>query len=66
MGAVLAARLPGFGLQQFTNATPGAAFLMYAWPGLWIAGLMFLLSFPGFEMLKRGRMAPMPVASAAQ
>ncbi len=64
MGAVLAARLPGFGLQQFANNAPNAAFLMYLWPGLWIAGLMFLLSFPGFETLKRGRTAPK--AAAAQ
>jgi hypothetical protein len=32
-------------------------FLMYVWPLLWIGGLMFILAFPGFEMLKRGRTA---------
>lgn len=60
MGAVLGARLPGFAFQQATNVTPDAAVLMYAWPLLWIAGLLFLLSFPAFEMLTRGRMPPDP------
>ena len=43
-GAALAARLPGFGLQQLTNATPDAAFSMYLWPMLWVATLLILLS----------------------
>ncbi|MCE9523918.1 MAG: LPS export ABC transporter permease LptF [Alphaproteobacteria bacterium] len=63
MGAVLAARLPGFGLQQLTNSTPDAAFLMYVWPLLWIAGMLFILSVPGFELLSRGRGAPQPSPS---
>lgn len=55
MGAVLAARLPGFAFQQATNVAPDAAVLMYLWPLIWIGGLLFLLSFPGFELLSRGR-----------
>lgn len=66
MGAVLAARLPGFIFQQMTNDSPGVAFMMYVWPVLWIAGLLFVLSFPRFEILRRGRMAPSPAAEAAQ
>jgi lipopolysaccharide export system permease protein len=58
MAAVLAARLPGFGFQQLANANPSMAFLMYVWPLVWIVGLTFLLAFPGFELLRRGRMAP--------
>ena len=54
MGAVLAARLPGFGLQQVTNATPDAAILMYIWPAVWIVGLWFVLLLPRFEMLNPG------------
>jgi lipopolysaccharide export system permease protein len=54
MGAVLAARLPGFGLQQVTNASPEAAFLMYVWPAVWVIGLLFILAVPRFEMLNRG------------
>jgi lipopolysaccharide export system permease protein len=65
MGAVLLARLPGFAFQQLTNNTPDAAPLMYAWPLLWIAGLLLLLLMPGFELLKRGTMAA-PAASAAR
>ncbi|MEQ1865737.1 MAG: LPS export ABC transporter permease LptF [Micropepsaceae bacterium] len=57
MGAVLAARLPGFGLQQVTNATPDAAILMYVWPALWIVGLLFVLLLPRFEMLNPGGVA---------
>ncbi len=44
--AALAARLPGFLFQQLTNSTPDAAFLMYAWPAMWIAGLLFMLDRP--------------------
>jgi hypothetical protein len=57
---VLAARLPGFAFQQMTAATPSMAFTMYVWPMLWIAGLMFFLAFPRFELLKRGQMASEP------
>jgi len=63
MGAVLAARLPGFGFQQLTNATPDAAIFMYIWPLLWIAGMLFILSVPSFELLKRGSVEPQPLAS---
>lgn len=62
MAAVLAARLPGFAFQQLANNVPDAVFLMYLWPLVWIAGLLFLLGFPGFELLKRGRM-PQPAAA---
>lgn len=58
--AVLAARLPGFAFQQMTTATPSMAFTMYVWPMAWIAGLMFFLVFPRFELLTRGQMAPDP------
>jgi len=58
MAAVLAARLPGFAFQQLTNTVQDAAFLMYLWPALWIAGLLFLLSVPSFELLNRGASAP--------
>ena len=64
--AMLAARLPGFGLQQFTNAVPDAAVLMYAWPMLWIAAMLMLLSVPRFEMLNSGGVALQPAAGAAQ
>lgn len=50
--AVIAARLPGFGLQLLTNSTPDAAIAMYVWPALWIGGLLFVLSVPRFELLK--------------
>ena len=53
-GAVLLARLPGFGLQQLTNSTPDLAFSMYVWPALWVVGLIFMLSFPGFDNLTTG------------
>jgi hypothetical protein len=41
------------------------AFTMYLWPMLWIAGLMFFLAFPKFELLKRGQMAPDPQGEPA-
>jgi lipopolysaccharide export system permease protein len=56
--AMFAARLPGFGFQQVTASTPNLAFTMYLWPLLWIAVLVFLLTFPRFELLKRGQTAP--------
>lgn len=64
-GAVLAARLPGFGFQLLTNKSPELAFTMYAWPALWIAGLMLVLSVPRFELLiPRGAGVPKePVAT---
>jgi lipopolysaccharide export system permease protein len=65
MGAVLAARLPGFGLQQVTNATPDAAILMYAWPALWIVGLSIVLLLPRFEMLNPGGVTAQGAAGAA-
>lgn len=65
MGAVLAARLPGFAFQQLTNGSPDAVFLMYLWPTLWISGLLVLLSMPSLEMLRRGKM-PEAAAGAAQ
>ena len=49
--------LPGFGLQQVTNATPDAAILMYIWPAVWIVGLLFVLLLPRFEMLNPGGVA---------
>ena len=55
--AMFAARLPGFAFQQWTASKPDMAFMMYAWPILWIVVLLFILAFPRFEMLKRGRMA---------
>jgi predicted lysophospholipase L1 biosynthesis ABC-type transport system permease subunit len=66
MGAVLAARLPGFAFQQLTNASPDAVPLMYIWPMLWIVGLMLFLSVPGFEMLRRGTTAKALPAGAQQ
>lgn len=65
MGAVLAARLPGFAFQQLTNSSPDAVALMYIWPMLWIVGLILFLSVPNLEMLKRGAVKTLP-ASAAQ
>jgi hypothetical protein len=61
---MLAVRLPGFGFQLLTNSTPDAAIAMYAWPALWIGGLLLLLSLPRFELLKGGN-APAPVAAVA-
>lgn len=66
MGAVLAARLPGFAFQQWTNASPDAVPLMYIWPLLWIFGLLLFLSVPGLEMLRRGTMAKALPAGAQQ
>jgi lipopolysaccharide export system permease protein len=66
MGAVLAARLPGFGFQQLTNAQPDAVPLMYIWPMLWIVGLIIFLSVPSLEMLKRSGPARTPAAGAAR
>jgi len=63
--AVLAARLPGFGFQQFTNSVPDAAFTMYVWPLLWVAGLLLLLSIRKFEYLKGSGLAPAPAVEAA-
>lgn len=63
MGAVLLARLPGFGLQQLTNSNPDAVPLMYLWPLLWIVGLLLFLSVPGFELLKRGKAQQVGAAS---
>ena len=60
-GAVLVARLPGFALQQWTNSMPEAAVAMYVWPLLWTFVLLFLLSVPGFELLKRAGPAPLPI-----
>ena len=57
MGAVLAARLPGFAIQQSVNNNQDLYWLMYAWPALWIAALFFMLVYPGSETLKRGQMA---------
>ena len=51
-GAILAARLPGFGFQQLTSSMPDAAITMYVWPTLWILGLLVLLSIPQLELLK--------------
>jgi lipopolysaccharide export system permease protein len=59
------ARLPGFAFQQWTAADPAMAPLMYAWPTLWIAGLLFVLAYPGFELLRKGKMAPL-ASEAAQ
>jgi lipopolysaccharide export system permease protein len=66
MGAVLAARLPGFAFQQLTNTAPDAVFLMYLWPMIWIVGLLVLLSVPGFELLRRGKMPEAGAAGAAR
>jgi lipopolysaccharide export system permease protein len=66
MGAVLAARLPGFGLQQVTNATPDAAVLMYIWPLLWIVGLLIVLLLPRFEMLNPGGVTGQSAMGAAR
>lgn len=63
-GIMLAVRLPGFGFQLLTNSTPDAAIAMYAWPALWIGGLLLLLSLPRFELLKGGN-ASGPVAAVA-
>lgn len=63
MAAVLAARLPGFIIQQMTNNSPDLAFLLYVWPLIWIVGLLFVLSFPGFEVMRRR--GPAPVATEA-
>lgn len=62
-GAVLAARLPGFGFQQLTSSTPDAAVLMYIWPALWILGLLVLLSIPRLELLKSPTSATMEPAA---
>lgn len=64
MGAVLLARLPGFAFQQLTNSNPDAAPLMYAWPLLWIVGLLAFLAIPNFEMLKRGKVAEQSAGAA--
>ncbi|MDZ4869668.1 MAG: LPS export ABC transporter permease LptF [Alphaproteobacteria bacterium] len=64
MGAVLAARLPGFAFQQLTNSSPDAVPLMYIWPLLWIVGLILFLSFP--QILRRGTMANALPAGAQQ
>lgn len=66
MGAVLLARLPGFAFQQLTNSTPEAVPLMYVWPLLWIVGLLVFLLVPGFELLRRGKMAEAPAAGTMQ
>jgi lipopolysaccharide export system permease protein len=66
MGAVLAARLPGFAAQQLTNTTPDAVFLMYLWPLIWIVGLLTLLLVPSFELLRRGKMPEAGAPGAAQ
>jgi lipopolysaccharide export system permease protein len=63
--AMFAARLPGFAFQQWTASNPDMAVSMYAWPLLWIAGLIFLLAHPRFEQLRKGKMAE-PVAEPAQ
>lgn len=62
---MFAARLPGFAFQQWTASSPEMAVLMYAWPALWIGGLIFILAYPGFELLRRGKMAGV-AAEAAQ
>jgi lipopolysaccharide export system permease protein len=54
---MFAARLPGFAFQQWTASDPEMAVLMYAWPALWIGVLIFMLAYPGFELLRRGKMA---------
>ncbi|MBP6012279.1 MAG: LPS export ABC transporter permease LptF [Alphaproteobacteria bacterium] len=59
MGAVLAARMPGFAIQQAVNNSPDLAPLLYVWPLLWVAGLLFMLAFPGFDRLRRGSIAPL-------
>lgn len=64
MGAVLAARLPGFAFQQLTNSSPDAVALMYIWPMLWIVGLILFLSVPNLEMLKRGAIKTLPAGAA--
>lgn len=63
--AMFAARLPGFAFQQWTASNPDMAVTMYAWPALWIVGLLIVLVHPGFEVLRKGKMAE-PVAEAAQ
>lgn len=64
MGAVLAARMPGFAIQQAVNNSPDLAPLLYVWPLLWVAGLLFMLAFPSFDRLKRGSMAPLSAEPA--
>lgn len=62
--AMFAARLPGFAFQQLTTSNADMAFSMYAWPLLWIGGLIFVLVHPYFEVLRKGKMAE-PVAEGA-
>jgi lipopolysaccharide export system permease protein len=64
MGAVLAARMPGFAIQQAVNNSPDLAPMLYVWPMLWTAGLLFVLAFPGFDRLKRGSTAPLTAEPA--
>jgi lipopolysaccharide export system permease protein len=64
--AMFAARVPGFLFQQWTASKPDMAFTLYLWPGLWIAVLLFLLAYPRFELLRRGKMAADPVAEGAR
>lgn len=60
-GAILAARLPGFGFQQLTNSSPDLAFTMYVWPLIWVFGLMFVLSVPRFEQLRGAAPSSQPI-----
>jgi lipopolysaccharide export system permease protein len=64
--AMFAARIPGFLFQQWTASKPDMAFTLYLWPGLWIAILLFMLAYPRFELLRRGKMAASPVAEGAR
>lgn len=62
--AMFAARLPGFAFQQWTASNADMAILMYAWPALWITGLLIVLVHPRFEILRKGKMAE-PAGEAA-
>lgn len=47
---MLVARVPGYLFQQLMNTTPAAAILMYVWPTIWIAGLLFSLDWPRMKV----------------
>jgi lipopolysaccharide export system permease protein len=66
MGAVLAARLPGFAFQRLATSTAEVSFLMYLWPALWMVALMALLSIPAFERFRPRGNGREPVPAAAQ
>lgn len=67
MLAVLVVRLPGFAFNRLVTSTPETAGILYGWPLIWLAVLLYLVSSPDMQLWGRkgGSAPPSPQTAPA-